>query len=454
MLLLVCGVLVISQAMAYQQDYCYADDENPYLMFATKTAYEFVHSKPRNPEVVPSCKPVQFWLLSRHGTRFPDKKDIAGMEHLPEVRDQIIRNHEERKQGRLCEEDLEKLKRWSLSVFPAQADNLANQGYDDMKFMARRFKSQFPTLLNKPYQDDLYVFRSTDKQRTKTSAKAFAEGLFGNDADKVHVQTYPNDTLLKAYLNGRWCQRWKDLVDNNNDTFREKSLFEMGPQMQNLIQNVSQRLGFNYRLTYRQINDMYDMCRFDKAWNIRDISPWCAVFSSEELQLLEYREDLQDYYNYGYGNSLNIKLGCPPVKDFMSRFREIEDGNVQPTGVFYFTHRKMIQLVLAHLEIAKDDEHLTHTNYMAMKNRKWKSSLISPFSSNLAAVFFKCESGEQNRVMFFLQEKLYNYKGCNVGLCNWSFIKESLKKLQTNVTSISAVETGMVPDSYNQCTLH
>lgn len=427
MLLFVCGMLLVShQVTAYQQDYCYAEEEYPYLMFGTKTAYEFIHEKPRNPEIVPSCQPIQFWLLSRHGTRYPKREDITNMEHLHEVRDLIIRNHDERKLGRLCEHDLENLKRWSLNVFPGQAHSLANQGYDDLKFMARRFKSQFPTLLNKTYQDDIYVFRSTDTQRTKASAKAFAEGLFGTGADVIHVQTYPNDTLLRGY---NTCTRWKEEVDKNNDTFIEKRLFEMGQQMQLLIQNVSERLGFNYRLTYRQINDMYDMCRYDKAWNIRNLSPWCAVFSKEELQLLEYREDLEDYYNLGYGNEFNIKLGCPPVKDFMFRFREMEERNPQPTGVFYFTHRKMLQLVLARLGIAKDDEHLTHTNYNLMKNRKWKSSLISPFATNLAAVFFRCETGEAYRVMFFLQEKLYNYKGCNVGLCNWSFIKDKFEKI-------------------------
>jgi hypothetical protein len=39
------------------------------------------------------------------------------------------------------------------------------------------------------------------------------------------------------------------------------------------------------------------------------------------LQVLEYREDLLLYYNLGYGNDLNPKVGCPPVKDFLDRFR-------------------------------------------------------------------------------------------------------------------------------------
>ncbi|PSN34766.1 Multiple inositol polyphosphate phosphatase 1 [Blattella germanica] len=433
MLLLVCGCLMVSLAAGYDQDYCYADEENPYLMFGTKTAYEFVHEKPRNPENVPHCQPVQFWLLSRHGTRYPNKKDIARMEHLPELRDQILRNHEIRKQGRLCERDLENLREWTLHVFPSQAENLANQGYDDMKFMARRFKTQFPALLNRTYHDDLFLFRSTDTQRTKASAKAFSDGLFGSGTYVNIPEPYPNDTLIKGY---DICRKWKDEIDNNNQTYEEKRLYEMGTEMNRLLQNVSSRLGFSYSLTYRQLDDMYDICRYEKAWNIRKVSPWCAVFSKEELlvifnyiYLLEYREDLEDYYQAGYGNDLNIKLGCPPVKDFMDRFRQIEERNPQPAGVFYFSHRPMVQMVLSRLDIAKDEEHLTHSNYNLMKNRRWRTSKISSFSTNLAAVFFKCETGEMHRVMFFIGEKLYNYKGCNVGLCNWSFVKQKFEHI-------------------------
>jgi multiple inositol-polyphosphate phosphatase/2,3-bisphosphoglycerate 3-phosphatase len=39
------------------------------------------------------------------------------------------------------------------------------------------------------------------------------------------------------------------------------------------------------------------------------------------LQALEYIEDLELYYSTGYGNDLNRKVGCPPVKDFIDRFR-------------------------------------------------------------------------------------------------------------------------------------
>ena len=66
---------------------------------------------------------------------------------------------------------------------------------------------------------------------------------------------------------------------------------------------------------------MYDMCRFDKAWHVNRISPWCSVFNREELEILEYREDLKYYYYSGPGRRINQKLGCPPLRDMFEHFR-------------------------------------------------------------------------------------------------------------------------------------
>lgn len=430
MIRVLCTFLLASVAAGYDQDYCFAYEENPYLMYGTKTAYEFVHERPRNPDSVPHCRPIQFWMLSRHGTRFPDNKAIYTMQHLPDLRDQIINNHDKRHRGRLCPEDLENLRRWTLSVFPSQAKHLTNQGHDDLKFMARRFKTQFPTLLNQTYSQDLYEFRFTDSQRTRASAIAFSEGLFGSSAGVYLPAALKNDTLIKAYDN---CPRWSEEVGNNNRTFEEKHMFQLGPQMQALLQNVSERLGFGYRLTFVQLDEMYDMCRFDKAWNIRNVSPWCAVFSKEELQLMEYREDLEYYYRSGYGNEINVKLGCPTVKDLINRFSQMENHNqrdrIQPAGIFYFTHSAALHMTLAQLGIAKDHEHLTHTNYNTMKNRKWRTSKIGPFASNLAAVLFRCDEGEMHRIIFYLGEHIVPYEGCNVGLCSWSYIRDKFANI-------------------------
>lgn len=62
------------------------------------------------------------------------------------------------------------------------------------------------------------------------------------------------------------------------------------------------------------------MCRFDKAWNVSGRSPWCAAFSKDELIILEYLQDLESYYESGYGDKLNLQLGCMPIKDMIEGF--------------------------------------------------------------------------------------------------------------------------------------
>jgi hypothetical protein len=60
-------------------------------------------------------------------------------------------------------------------------------------------------------------------------------------------QSIPNLLPLQAYDS---CPIWKQDVGNNNRTLEEKNMFQLGHQMQALLQNVSERLGFGYRLTF------------------------------------------------------------------------------------------------------------------------------------------------------------------------------------------------------------
>jgi multiple inositol-polyphosphate phosphatase/2,3-bisphosphoglycerate 3-phosphatase len=68
---------------------------------------------------------------------------------------------------------------------------------------------------------------------------------------------------------------------------------------------------------------------------------------------------------------------------------ELENGTQQPAGVFYFSHDTDMQLFFTSLGVAKDKIPLTHLNYELMAERKWRTSLLTPFGSNFVAIFFK-----------------------------------------------------------------
>ncbi|XP_069691313.1 multiple inositol polyphosphate phosphatase 1-like [Periplaneta americana] len=419
-------VLVAPFVVCEGENYCYANLSNPYTMFSTYTPYEYVREKQVHPVKIPQCKPLQLWLLSRHGTRYPDEGTISRMWTLPELLDQIASNHYILKMGNLCVQDLENLRKWTPQAVSTVAMSLTSQGYKDMYKMAQRFKIRFPSLLNKSYHPDLFEVQFTNTQRTTLSAYAFIDGIFGTTINVKLPRPNPGDKLLKPHSR---CNAWIQEVDKNEDTLREKMAFDSSEHMRSLIQAVSTRLGFKHELSHSYVDSMYITCRFEKAWRVKELSPWCAVFSEEELKILEFRDDLKYYYFLGYANEINKKVGCPPAKDFLYRFSQLEMGDAQPAGVFYFSHDTVLQLFFTSIDIGKDEVPLTHSNFEEMRDRQWRTSILTPFAGNFAAVFFKCNGNESHKVQFYLREKLLDMDGCDEGLCDWSYIKQKYNSI-------------------------
>lgn len=420
LLVTACAALLAVGAAAARSS-CYADNTTPYLLFGSKTAYEFVYGSPTPQQItIPYCEPQQIWILSRHGTRYPAADDYDKFSALTSLRDQIIRNHEVNHEGDLCDKDLDNLRNWSLKFTPDLGEVLTKQGEDDMRLMAQRFKNRYPSLFNEGYRQDLYEFRYTNTQRTKASAEKFAEGLFGSSEGVYFPTPSDNDTLLRPYES---CNAWKTMVDDNPDAKIEQTLFEEGPWMKEVIANVSKRLGFRYQLKYDNVSAIYDMCRYDKAWNLVAVSPWCAAFTDSELKVMEYKDDLRYYYKCGYGHDINVELGCSTLKDLMNHFQNLESNKTSAKGVFYFSHSSMLHMMQSRMGIAKDSEPLTHSNYNTSQKRKWRSSKIGSFATNIAAVFLKCTEGDTYRVMFYVAENVADITGCQVGLCSWDTVK-------------------------------
>lgn len=152
-----------------------------------------------------------------------------------------------------------------------------------------------------------------------------------------------------------------------------------------MLAEVSIRLGYKYNLTAKNVDQIWDMCRFDQAWYLQEDSPWCAAFLPEHVNVLEYLEDLKYYYKAGYGNGLNSNLMCLAIQD-MLKFLQTEHF---PKVAAYFAHASSIQLLLTGLGYAKDNDMLKAYNYQQMKYRNFKTSILSPFASNLAVVKYE-----------------------------------------------------------------
>lgn len=151
------------------------------------------------------------------------------------------------------------------------------------------------------------------------------------------------------------------------------------------LSEISNRLGFKYTLSAKQVDDIWDMCRYDQAWELERESSWCVSFTPEHVKVLEYAEDLKYYYKAGYGYDLNEKLMCSTVQDLLQFIQRNDSRKV----FAYFGHASGIQLLVTALGFGRDRQTLRADNYFEMSNRKWRTSVLSPFASNLAVVSYE-----------------------------------------------------------------
>lgn len=306
-----------------------------------------------------------------------------------------------------------------MELRAGQDNRLTPEGQNEVRELAERFKHRFPSLLGNAFTVDDYHFRHTDSQRTADSARLFAKGLFGS-ADVCIPSPVKDDPVIKFY---KTCRKWIEEVNDNVESRVERRRFRKGPEMRRVIEAVSERLGFKKKLSFDDLHLMFTMCRFESASQPERTSPWCNVFTRDEVAVIEYDEDLEYYWTDGYGFPINYEQACPPVKDFLDHFRAAmkEDSRV-PLGVFRFTHSGLLLKVYARLGLFRDAVPPRADNFQAQMDRKWRSSFIDPFTANLALVLFRCNGSGSNpghdyKLMAFVQEHPVALPGCDDLLC-------------------------------------
>ncbi|XP_055845414.1 multiple inositol polyphosphate phosphatase 1-like isoform X2 [Episyrphus balteatus] len=388
-------ILVFSEYKVYTQescceDYCLARDNERLQKrtFTSNTAYQFVRGTDLDVGFqVPNCKAKKVWITSRHGTRLPYREIILNATKLEE-------------------------------------------GWEDLKYLAITLQKIFPNIMLKEYDSEHFVFHHTQTQRTEESFKAFAEGLFGpNVYQNIKRDIVPqiNDTLLYAYSG---CPIW---TENDWNAYYSKDTeyykFRESETVKKTIAHISRRLGFETPLDFDYIEFMWDICRLEQAWYVNRTSIWCGAFTPAQLVVLEYLDDLVVYQTSGYGHEINSRVSCNLAKDMLKKL----DNDDDPDAVAYFAHSTTIETLITALGINKDTVPLKANNFASMTDRKWKTSIIDPFASNLVAVKFECSSKDSNKdnekAMFFLNQKRVEFDWCSQGLCDWSNVLKHYETL-------------------------
>ncbi|CAG0890651.1 unnamed protein product [Darwinula stevensoni] len=221
----------------------------------------------------PGCKAVFAWVMVRHGIRYPADKRIPGLKKvLHSLQDGILQN------GSLSEEERKLFKEWSMEhVKEGIGHFLHEAGATEAKWLGERYKRHLPQ-------------------------------LFHGHFNLNHFMPYKN------------CSSWLHEVKNNSQTYVEVEQYEKGPELAEVVDRLQQKTGV-LNLTVWQVQKMYDACSYETGWDGERMSPWCTLFTPQDLKALEFAEDLELWYRDGHGHHLTYMASCGMTRDIHDHIR-------------------------------------------------------------------------------------------------------------------------------------
>ncbi|CAH2266195.1 jg6487 [Pararge aegeria aegeria] len=402
-------------------NYCYWNTGCPYKYLSTETPYNSVRGDIRDSVIkLIGCEPVSIWGIYRHGKRKPSAMFSEKMKEAISTKKYIIDSYE-KGHSSLCAQDIENLRKWEPDYkFYDGVRDIMEEGRQEMIGASKRLKEAFPVLL-RDLPKGSYTFRSGQGLWIERSMEAFVSG-FGKPS-LVIDDVKPNQDVMNPYAN---CDYYQQNVRNSPKSSAESNRYLTHPEYLAAKDRIHRRSGIEYSLTDENITALYDLCRYD--WNAVEykISPWCAIFTKDDLEVLEYVQDLNHYYRNSYGTPVNEVFGKVPLGDLFTNFESVTKGGGKKI-VAYVTHSTMLDQIYMTLGLFKDSVPLTGAN--RDRDRKWRTSKISTFGVNFVAVLNRCEkqgSKEYNVVFYLNEEPIRSI--CEEGVCSWENFDTKLRQ--------------------------
>ncbi|XP_051655647.1 multiple inositol polyphosphate phosphatase 1 [Manacus candei] len=407
--------------------------------FGTKSRYEEV-----NPHLVrdplslgpgaiesppATCAPLQVRAVLRHGTRYPTAGQVR---RLGELHARLLRRPAE---PTACPAAAA-LAAWPMWYEESLDGRLAPQGRRDMEQLARRLAARFPALFAARRR---LALASSSKHRCLQSGAAFRRGL-GPDlslgGDEVEVQV--NDSLMRFFDH---CAKFVALVEENDAAMCQVSAFKEGPEMKKVLEKVASALCLPVEeLNADLVQVAFLTCSYELA--IKNVtSPWCSLFTEEDAKVLEYLNDLKQYWKRGYGYDINSRSSCILFQDIFQHLdKAVEESKsskpISSPLIVQVGHAETLQPLLALMGFFKDKEPLLANNFARQTHRKFRSGRIVPYAANLVFVLYHCDhvnaSREEYQVQMLLNERPMSFHHSNETISTYADLKDYYRDILEN----------------------
>ena len=257
------------------------------------------------------CELKSVQILSRHGARFPT------FDHTVEYATLIQRIQKDVKQFKGKYAFLKDY-RYQLG-----SDDLTAFGQQELVNSGIKFYERYRSLTSK----GVPFIRSSDEGRVVMSAVNFTRGFHDarvKDRGQDPSDGYPyrivkiseddgmnntlNHGLCSAFEDGKFSEIGDDMEDKRRDRF---------------VPKIKKRLNKHLDgadLSDKDVISLMEMCPFDTVASPNGtVSPFCALFSTEEFHEYDYLQSVSKYYGHGNGNLLGPTQGVGYVNEIIAR---------------------------------------------------------------------------------------------------------------------------------------
>eukprot|EP01135_Chromosphaera_perkinsii_P006723 Nk52_evm10s564 gene=Nk52_evmTU10s564 len=391
------------------------------------------------------CEVLHLNMLTRHGTRFPSYTEI---ERFAQLEKQLHDLFQEQQKGPFAW-----LGKWKSPFRMENGFELIQRGANEMHSLGNRtaalYKDSLKRTEEKYYSDFYrYQFNSTQTRWTVQSANAFGAGLFsvlGGRSKSLPPVMMEARSMDRAMYFFRNCKLYKQRVRNNQTALEEIRKWEQSEHMLGVVHRAEKRLGLQGSLNPDILYAMYLACAFEVAFS--NNNRFCqAIFDetleiSEDHHILEYTEDIMSYWQKGPGYDINLNMSALLLWDILDEIKTAKEDGKEIIGQFRFAHAETLIPVMNSLGLFVDNFPLTSDGWEqeAVRNRKFRTSRISPFGANIRLTLLKKNAKEY--ILLEVNERVERVPGCKkAGLCDYNAFVHHMEEKLTDI--FGSIEDG------------
>ncbi|KAL4813439.1 histidine phosphatase superfamily [Aspergillus spinulosporus] len=365
-------------------------------------------------DIPDGCSVDQAVYVVRHGSRYPDPGAYEEWQALHEA----IQSASFRASG-----SLEFLSDWKpvLSHPEEQIAQVSITGYKELYNLGADLRFRYPTF----YKDNTpFLLWANQYQRTVDSARSdrtrlFARGYLGPNSSFADIYAIDADAVGAAgnsLATSDQCPLFKDASGGDYATTWD-SIY-----LPPITKRLNKLIHGNLTLTDNQVSIFPYLCGFETQIT-GSTSPFCNVFTKEEILQYEYRQDLRYYYGTGAGAGKNMTVQFPVLQGIVNLLKEGPNATTEtssgseklPHLIVAFTHDNQINELASILGVFDNQEPLSAKRID--RDRIYVSSRTSPMRGTIAFERLNCKARKGNsvNVRILLNDAVYPVPSCRSG---------------------------------------